>query len=91
VLLITAAQLCAQSTPDLKFGGHTLGETATDFFTIAKTAASKSMTLDYCKSLLNSPKTKEKMQADRQSVSKRGFSVVTNRTSPFWMWTIAGK
>ena len=74
--LFTAAQLCAQSTPDLRFGGHTLGETANVFFAIAKTSASKSMTLDYCKSLLNDPRTREKIQAAHESMSQQGFSVV---------------
>jgi len=77
--LFAAANLCAQLSPDLQFSGHTLGETAETFFSTAKMADSKSMTKDYCKSLLDDPKTKEKVEAAKDSMSQQGVFVLNKQ------------
>ena len=61
--LLTPFGLLGQSPPpDLKFGGHTLGESVDVFFSTARVSDSKQLTKDYCKSLLDDAKTKEQVQ-----------------------------
>ncbi len=61
-ILFAAITLAAQSTPDLNFGGHTIGEPAEVFFATARTMVSKELSKDYCKSLLDDPNVKAKVQ-----------------------------
>ncbi|MFZ3339598.1 MAG: energy transducer TonB [Terriglobales bacterium] len=75
-LVFSAANLSAQSSPNLQFSGHTLGESAETFFSAAQMADSKSMTRDYCKALLDDPRTKEKVDAAKDSMSRQGALVL---------------
>jgi TonB family protein len=78
-LLLAPLGLLAQfSSPDLRFGGHTLGEPADVFFLTARTAESKQPTKDYCKSLLEDAKTKEKVQ-QYDAVAKNGGVFALNK------------
>jgi TonB family protein len=77
-LLITPIGFAAQSPPDLTFGGHTLGEPADVFFATARVSGSKQMATDYCKSLLEDPRTKEKV-AESIDVAKNGGVFVLNQ------------
>jgi hypothetical protein len=71
-LLLAQFSLLAQSpSPDLRFGGHTLGEPADIFFLTARVAQSKQLAKDYCKTLLDAPKVKEKAQ-EKDDVDKSG-------------------
>jgi TonB family protein len=71
-LLLAPFSLLAQSSsPDLRFGGHTLGEPADVFFLTARVAESKQLAKDYCKTLLDDPKVKEKEQ-EKDDVAKNG-------------------
>jgi len=64
--------LLAQSpAPDLRFGGHTLGEPADVFASTARVAQSKQLAKDYCKTLLDDPSVKEKVQ-EKENVDKNG-------------------
>jgi TonB family protein len=78
-LLFAAISLSAQSSPELRFGGHALGETAETFFATAKVASSKVLAKDYCKSLLEDPKTKEKIEAARDSEKEKGLVVLNKQ------------
>jgi len=78
-LLFTAISLSAQSSPDLRFGGHVLGETAKTFFATAKLADSKVLAKDYCNSLLEDPKTKEKLEAARDSEKQKGLVILNKQ------------
>jgi TonB family protein len=71
--------LSAQSSPDLRFGGHALGETAETFFTIARMSESKVLAKDYCKSLLDDPKTKEKTEDAKDSMNQKGVFVLNKK------------
>jgi TonB family protein len=77
-LLFAPLSLSAQSSPDLRFGGHTLGEPADVFFSTARVAESKQLAKDYCKSLLDDSKTKEKAQ-QADDVAKTGGVFVLNK------------
>lgn len=71
-LLLAPFSLLAQSpSPDLRFGGHELGEPADIFFLTARVAQSKQLAKDYCKTLLDDPKVKEKAQ-EKDDVDKNG-------------------
>jgi hypothetical protein len=71
-LLVVVPRLFAQSSSlDLRVGGHTLGEPADAFFSTARLAASKGLTKDYCKSLLDDPKNKEQVK-QYEEVQKNG-------------------
>jgi len=71
-LMLVPLNLLAQSpAPDLRFGGHTLGEPADVFFLTARVANSKQLTKDYCKTLLDDPNVKEKAQ-EKDDVDKNG-------------------
>ncbi|HEY6767394.1 MAG TPA: energy transducer TonB [Candidatus Sulfotelmatobacter sp.] len=63
--------LAQSSSPDLRFGGHTLGEPADVFFSTARVSESKQVAKDYCKTLLDDPKVKEKVQ-EKENVDKNG-------------------
>jgi hypothetical protein len=78
-LLYTAISLSGQSTPDLRFGGHALGETAETFFATAKLADSKVLAKDYCKPLLEDPKTNEKIGAAKESEKEKGLVVLNKQ------------
>jgi hypothetical protein len=58
LLLVPFSALAQSSSLDLRFSGHTLGEPADVFFLTARTLESKQLTKDYCKSLLDDPKSK---------------------------------
>jgi TonB family protein len=77
-LLLVPFSLSAQSAPDLKFGGHTLGEPADVFFSTARVAGSKQLAKDYCNSLLDDAKTKEKAQ-QANDVAENGGVFVLNK------------
>lgn len=68
--------LAAQSAPDLQFGGHTLGEPAEAFFKIAKPQGSQTLTRDYCKSLLDDPKTDGELGEGGDSMNQQGVLVL---------------
>jgi hypothetical protein len=71
-LMLAPFSLLAQSpSPDFRFGGHTLGEPADVFFSTARVAESKQLAKDYCKTLLDDPKVKEKAQ-EKDDVDKNG-------------------
>jgi len=78
-LFFTSIGLSAQSSPDLRFGGHVLGETTETFFATAKFADSKALAKDYCKSLLEDPKTNEKIEATKESEKEKGFVVLNKQ------------
>jgi TonB family protein len=71
LLLAPFSVLAQSSSPDLRFGGHTLGEAADVFFLTARVAESKQLAKDYCKTLLDDPKVKEKDQ-EKDNVAKNG-------------------
>lgn len=73
VALLFAALVSAQSVPDLRFNGHTLGETAETFFATATMMESKAVTKDYCKTLLNDADTMKRYEASRTGINKRDF------------------
>ena len=71
--------LLAQSpSPDLRFGGHTLGEPADVFFSTARVAGSKQPAKDYCKTLLDDPGVNEKAQ-EKDDVDKNGGVFTLNK------------
>jgi hypothetical protein len=59
-LLAPFSLLAQSSSPDLRFGGHTLGEPTDVFFLTARVKETKQLAKDYCKTLLDDPKVKEK-------------------------------
>jgi hypothetical protein len=73
VALLFAVPLSAQSSPNLQFNGHTLGETAETFFSTATTLDSKAMTKDYCKALLDDPSAMRKYEESRTGINKKEF------------------
>lgn len=77
-IVFTPFCVVAQASPDLTFGGHALGEPADIFFAKARVAESKQLTTDYCKSLLDDPKIKEKVE-QRDNVAKNGGVFVLNK------------
>jgi TonB family protein len=77
-ILLAAIGVSAQSSPDLRFGGHTLGEPADVFFSSAKASESKQNTKDYCKSLLDDAKTKERVEEHDQA-AKNGSTFVLRK------------
>jgi TonB family protein len=78
-LMLAPFSLLAQSSsPDLKFGGHTLGEPADVFFLTARVAESKQLAKDYCKTLLDDPKVTGKAQ-QKDDVAKNGGVFVLNK------------
>ena len=62
-LLSVAISSSAQSARDLRFNGHTLGETAETFLSTATMLEPKAMTKEYCKALLDDRRTMEKYEA----------------------------
>jgi TonB family protein len=71
-LALAPFSLLAQSpSPDFRFGGHTLGEPADVFVSTARVAQSKQLAKDYCKTLLDDPSVKEKVQ-EKENVEKNG-------------------
>lgn len=67
-----------QSSPDLRFGGHTLGEPADVLFSTARTMQSKQLAKDYCKKILDDPTVQEKAQ-QKEDVDKNGGVFVLNK------------
>ena len=83
-LLLAPFNLIAQSSPpDLKFGGHRLGEPADVFFLTARTSESKQLTKDYCKSLLEDANTKEKVQQYDATAKNGGVFVLKKKDFSF--------
>jgi protein TonB len=76
--LFAAATLSAQSSSDLSFGGHALGEPADIFFATARTMESKQLAKDYCKSLLDDSRTKRKIQ-ESDDAAKTGEPFVLKK------------
>ncbi len=70
-LIFAPLSVSAQSPPDLKFAGHTLGETAEAFFLTATFSETKQLAKDYCKTLLDDSKIKE-MEREKDAVDKNG-------------------
>ena len=68
----------SQSSPDLRFGGHTLGEPADVFFLTARVARSKQLTKDYCKALLDDSRVTVQAQ-QKDDVAKNGGVFVLNK------------
>jgi protein TonB len=78
-LMLAPFGLSAQSpSPDFRFGGHTLGEPADIFFLTARAAESKQLSADYCKTLLDDPKVKEKAQ-EKDDAAKNGGVFTLNK------------
>jgi hypothetical protein len=73
VTLLFAVSLSAQSSPDLQFNGHTLGETAETFFSKATAVDSKTVTRDYCKALLDDPSAMQKYEESKTGANKKDF------------------
>jgi len=73
VTLFVAACVFAQSSPDLHFNGHTLGETAETFFFTATTLDSKAKTKDYCKALLDDPIAMKRYEESKSGANKKEF------------------
>ena len=63
----------AQVVPDLRFNGHTLGETAETFFSTATMMESKGVTKEYCKTLLNDTEAMKRYEASRTGINKKDF------------------
>jgi TonB family protein len=78
-LLVAPFSLSAQPSPDLTFGGHTLGEPADVFFATARVSGSKQMATDYCNALLDDPKTKEKVSESIDVAKNGGVFVVKQK------------
>jgi hypothetical protein len=73
LVLFSAISLFAQSSPNLRFNGHTLGETADTFFATATISEFKALTKDYCKTLLDDPSTMKNYEAAKGAVNKKEF------------------
>ncbi|MGA2203161.1 MAG: hypothetical protein ABSG40_14465 [Terriglobales bacterium] len=71
--LFWASLMFAQSGSDLRFSGHTLGETAETFFSTATMMESREATKDYCKKLLNDPEAMRRYEAARTGINKKDF------------------
>jgi TonB family protein len=84
LVVLLASQFAAfavfaqSSSPDLNFGGHTLGEPADVFFMTARVAGSKQLTKDYCKALLDDSKVMEEAQR-KDDIAKNGGVFVLNK------------
>jgi TonB family protein len=79
ILMLAPFSLLAQSpSPDLRFGGHTLGEPADVFFSTARVAESKQLARDYCKTLLDDPKVMGKVQ-EKDDADKNGGAFTLNK------------
>jgi hypothetical protein len=76
-LLASFSSSAQTSALDMKFGGHKLGERANVFFKIAKTSESQQLSRDYCKTLLEDDKTREKVQQAETSAQNGGVFVLT--------------
>jgi len=81
VLLVTArpqlretfgSELAQQPAPAIRFKGHSLGETAEAFYSIARMAESKGLTKDYCKALLNNSKVDQAQRKVKRNVPVDG-------------------
>lgn len=79
LLVLISATGIAQSLPDLRFGGHTLGETAETFFATATMMDSRKMTEDYCKALLADAKTAEKAKSFENSLENQTVTVLNKK------------
>ena len=62
----------AQPSPDLRFNGHSLGESAETFFSTATMSESNALTKDYCKTLLGDPDAIKKYEAAKIAISGNG-------------------
>ena len=73
VALFLTVGVSAQHAPDLRFKGHTLGESAEAFFSMATTQGSKVITKGYCKSLLDDSDAMKRNEATRNSPNQKDF------------------
>jgi hypothetical protein len=71
--VLFAVSACSQSSPDLRFNGHVLGETVETFFSTATMFDSKTMTKEYCKALLNNTEAMKSFEDSRIGVNKKAF------------------
>jgi len=71
VVLCRAALMPAQPVPNLRFSGHTLGETAETFFSTASMMESKTATKEYCKKLLDDPEAMRRYEDSRIGTNKK--------------------
>jgi hypothetical protein len=72
---LQAQQPASESTRNTQptFKEHRIGETAQQFFSIARVAEKNAMlSTDYCRSYLNDPKVKKTIEKARHSGSTRG-------------------
>jgi TonB family protein len=72
-LLFFASASSSQTAPDLRFNGHTLGESAETFFSTSTISELKAPTKEYCKTLLDDPNTLKNYEAQRAAVNKKEF------------------
>lgn len=78
-ILLAPFKLSAQSSsPDVRFGGHTLGEPAEVFFAVAKVGGTNQLATNYCKSLLVDSTVRDKSQ-ERDNVEKNGGVLTLQR------------
>ena len=73
IAVFLTALVPAQSVPDLRFGGHSLGETAKTFFSTATMAESKAPAKEYCTGLLNDSEAKQRSGAAKTGINRRDF------------------
>lgn len=73
LLLFFAVTASPQTSPDLRFNGHTLGESAETFFATATIMELNVPTKDHCKKLLDDPNTMRNYEAQRAAVNKKEF------------------
>ena len=66
-------QVTAQSRDNLRFYGHTLGESVQTFFSTAKMVDSSTLTRDYCRKLLDDADAMKRYEASRVGPNKRDF------------------
>lgn len=64
--------LAQQPASAIRFKGHSLGETAEAFYSIARMAESKSLTKDYCKALLDNSKVEQAHKKGKRNVPVDG-------------------
>lgn len=72
-LLFFAVASSSQTAPDLRFNGHTLGESAETFFSTSTISELKVPTKEYCKALLDDPNTAKNYEAQKAAANKKEF------------------
>lgn len=72
LVLFASMSLSAQSSTDLRFAGHTLGEPADIFFSTTRANGSHQLTKDYCKSLLDNSQVRQDVQKKEDAANSGG-------------------